>query len=121
MGDWTTKLKDICEYNPNTNNKPNTGMNTNTNINTNTNKSVQIYIEGPYGTPSIDINPNSDGNTVEYEAFLMISGGIGITPAQSLYNHLMYEVESGKRPNLKKCMFVWSVKDRVCCYIQSGY
>jgi ferredoxin-NADP reductase len=65
---------------------------------------VNVCIEGPYGTHQINLN-NS-----EYEVLILISGGIGITPLQSLHNDLVRQVKNG-RP-LRKVIFVWSVKDR---------
>ena len=43
--------------------------------------------------------------------WLLISGGIGITPLQSMYNHFIHQAESGER-GLRKVIFVWSVKDK---------
>jgi ferredoxin-NADP reductase len=40
-------------------------------------------MDGPYGNPAIDI----DGD--KYKIFMMISGGIGITPMQSITNELL--------------------------------
>jgi hypothetical protein len=42
--------------------------------------------------------------------FLLISGGIGITPLQSLYHSLIVQSESGR--SLRKVVFAWSIKDR---------
>jgi predicted ferric reductase len=52
-------------------------------------RAVEIYIEGPYGSPKI----NFDG---DYKVFLFISGGIGITPLQSMYNNLIYQEAKGR-------------------------
>lgn len=68
-------------------------------------KHVRAYIEGPFGTPSIDVYGE------RYKAFVMISGGIGVTPLQSWFNHLMNQRARG-RP-VKLAHLVWSVKDRV--------
>ncbi len=64
---------------------------------------VSAYVDGPYGVPMINIEGN------KYEAFLLISGGIGITPIQSIANTLIHESKSGRR--LKKIIFVWTGKD----------
>lgn len=61
------------------------------------------YIDGPYGQPSVDI----DGD--KYKIFLFVSGGIGITPMQSICNDLIHQCSRG-RP-LKKVYFIWSVRD----------
>jgi len=61
------------------------------------------YIDGPYGQPSVDI----DGD--RYKVFVFVSGGIGITPMQSICNDLVHQYRRG-RP-LKKIFFIWSVRD----------
>lgn len=66
--------------------------------------SLSAYVEGPFGLPSIDLE-----NT-NYSVVLLITGGIGVTPAQSIFKHLMHQHESGNRL-MRKCIFVWSVKD----------
>lgn len=65
---------------------------------------MQVFIEGPYGEPAVDI----EGDT--YDSFLMISGGIGITPMQSITNDLVHQYRCGRQ--LRKIWFVWSVRDR---------
>lgn len=61
------------------------------------------YIDGPYGQPSVDV----DGD--KYKIFVFISGGIGITPMQSICNDIIHQYKRG-RP-LKKVYFIWSVRD----------
>jgi len=46
---------------------------------------LSVYIDGPYGSPEIDI----DG--AKYKLFLLVSGGIGVTPMQSVASKLVYE------------------------------
>jgi ferredoxin-NADP reductase len=62
-----------------------------------------IYLDGPYGAPAVDVNSPA------YKMFLLVSGGIGITPMQSIANDLMQQHRQG-RP-MKKIHFVWAVKD----------
>lgn len=81
LGDWTKKLYDHID----------------------TVKIINVFIDGPYGSPSLDI----DG--MKYTHFLLVSGGIGITPMQSICNYLIYQSRMGR--DLKKVMFVWSVRD----------
>jgi ferredoxin-NADP reductase len=64
---------------------------------------IKIYMEGPYGRLQVD--------TEGYQTFLMVSGGIGITPLQSITNELLVSREKGERA-IKKVWFVWSAKDR---------
>lgn len=44
---------------------------------------IRFLFEGPYGSPAVDIYGDS------YQMFLLISGGIGITPMQSVVNSLV--------------------------------
>ena len=44
---------------------------------------IKFLFEGPYGSPAVDIYGDS------YQMFLLISGGIGITPMQSVVNSLV--------------------------------
>jgi hypothetical protein len=67
---------------------------------------MKIMLDGPYGTHKINLDSD------EYEVFLLISGGIGITPIQSVYNHLITQVSQEGRA-MKKVLFIWSVRDRV--------
>lgn len=65
-------------------------------------KKMKCYIEGPYGEPAVDVESD------RYSHFLFISGGIGITPMQSIANELLEQHSRGKP--LKKLWFVWSVR-----------
>ena len=85
LGDWTLRL-----YNLNKDHESGTSM-------------WNIWIDGPYGNCSLDI----DGK--EYKTFLLISGGIGITPMQSICNQLIYEHLRGRA--IKRIFFIWSVED----------
>ena len=81
LGDWTKRLYDSVEETRNLN----------------------VYVDGPYGAPGIDV----DGS--KYKNFMFISGGIGITPMQSICNDVLSQHKRG-RP-LDKMMFIWSVRD----------
>ena len=83
LGDWTKRLYELSK-----------DKNT-----------VDIWIHGPYGALSIDIN-----NTQKYQIFLFITGGIGITPLHSICNQLIH-YSTLNRP-LRKIFFVWSVKEK---------
>jgi ferredoxin-NADP reductase len=52
--------------------------------------------------------PPPAGN--RYKAVLLISGGIGITPIQALFNELLRQASEG-RP-LRRLALVWSVRDK---------
>ena len=65
---------------------------------------VEICMEGPYGSVGVDLQSD------KYGMVLLFSGGIGVTPMQSICHQLMYEHNSRKR-NLKKLTFVWTERD----------
>ncbi|KAI8818321.1 FAD-binding domain-containing protein [Fimicolochytrium jonesii] len=60
-----------------------------------------LLVDGPYGTSTIPLN--------EYKNFLLISGGIGVTPMQSIYNDLVRDWRAAHR-ELRHCRFIWSVR-----------
>ncbi|KAL4441149.1 hypothetical protein ABPG74_002099 [Tetrahymena malaccensis] len=84
LGNWTSDLYDIAG-------KP--GQPT----------SYKAYLDGPYGSHSISI----DGD--KYQNFLMISGGIGVTPIISTAKELLSEIDDG-RP-VKNLHFIWTGRD----------
>lgn len=69
------------------------------------NKTVQIRIEGPYGSVGVDLQ-----SPTKYTMAILLSGGIGVTPMQSICNQLMHEHNSRQR-ELKKLSFVWIERD----------
>ncbi len=87
LGDWTKDLKTLATKK----------------------KKVKVLIDGPYGTTMFDLEGS------EFQVLLMISGGIGVTPMQSLTKDLLREAANG-RP-LKKIFFLWSGRQRD--YIES--
>lgn len=52
---------------------------------------IRTYVEGPYGDCSVDIDSDA------YSCFLVVSGGIGITPMQSITNELLAQRQRGRR------------------------
>ncbi|KAK9804347.1 hypothetical protein WJX72_008325 [[Myrmecia] bisecta] len=86
LGDWTRKLLKVA---PAATEAP---------------QQIRVHIEGPYGSPQMDLS------TPRYQIFLLVSGGIGITPMQSTVNDLLAQQQQG-RP-IKKIWFIWSVRDR---------
>merc|ERR1712051_712660 len=72
---------------------------------------LPVLLAGPYGAVSVDI----DGPT--YKSFLLVSGGIGITPMQSIFGELIDQHQRGRK--LEHVRFVWSVADKLrprCCF-----
>ena len=90
LGDWTRRLGDIVREHDKS--SPNTPL------------QLDVMVDGSYGSHMINLE------SPEYEVFLLISGGIGITPNQSVYNRLIAQSESGRV--LRKVFFIWSVKDK---------
>ena len=82
LGRWTRKLSEIAEKH----------------------EEVSFLMEGPYGRLMVELE-----NRERYKMMLMISGGIGVTPMQSLTNELLYEAQSDGR-ELKKLHFVWAIR-----------
>ncbi len=52
---------------------------------------LTAYMEGPYGAPEIDIDSD------DYRVFMLVSGGIGATPLQSVCQHLVHLATTGQR------------------------
>ncbi|CAM9138471.1 unnamed protein product, partial [Heterosigma akashiwo] len=67
-------------------------------------RGTAILVEGPYGAPSVDIDDT------EYRHFILICGGIGVSPMQSICNHLLYQHDKKQR-EIEKIWFVWSARD----------
>ena len=81
LGDWTKRLYDYVEEA----------------------KPIDVYLDGPYGAPCLDV----DGD--RYKLFMLVSGGIGITPMQSICNDVLHQRRRGR--DIRKVMFIWSVRD----------
>lgn len=84
-GNWTTDLYSLASEQP----------------------EIDILMEGPYGSVGVDLT-----NPYKYQTVMLFSGGIGVTPMQSLCNSLMYEHNHGMR-KLQKLSFVWIERDPV--------
>ena len=82
-GNWTTALHELALHK----------------------KTVPILMEGPYGNFGVDVM-----NDKRYKMALLMSGGIGLTPMQSMFSHLIHEQSNGFR-DLKKLKFVWVQRD----------
>ena len=83
LGDWTHKLVEL----------------------TDTKTSTAIWMEGPYGSLSVDIH-----DTHRYQMVLLLCAGIGVTPIQSIGKSILHEHEHQNRP-LKYMNMVWVVRD----------
>lgn len=70
---------------------------------------TSIWIDGPYG--SVGVNLFDGPEKHRYNIVMLLSGGIGVTPMQSICNQLMYDHNIGERPDLKKLNFVWIERD----------
>jgi len=83
LGDWTDKLVQLAEKR----------------------KFTTILLEGPYGASSIGLDDDE-----KYKLVLCVSGGIGVTPCQSIGKDLLHSHRTEGR-NLKQLRFVWTVRD----------
>ena len=80
-GQWTSKLNYLAKDGP---------------------KKIQLYIEGPYGELEFNINTS--------DVIIIITGGVGMTPALSIYNDLGHRYIN-KTSSFNKVIYVWIQRD----------
>jgi predicted ferric reductase len=80
LGNWTTALHDLAK----------------------TKSEISFLLEGPYGNLSVDLLACDR----KYRNVMLIGGGIGITPMESIYEHLVSEIHAG-RQDIRRIKFVW--------------
>jgi len=85
LGHWSRKLVELAS-------KSTKGVET------------DILVEGPYGSLSIELE-----NDDKYQMVLMVSGGIGVTPCQSVARSILHQYCYEDR-KLQKLQFVWAVR-----------
>ena len=83
LGDWTGRLVKLAE----------------------TTDTTEVWMEGPYGALSVDLDDDR-----RYKMCLFVSGGIGVTPCQSIGKSLLHQHTALGR-KLKEVKFVWAVRD----------
>lgn len=100
LGDWSRRLVQLAANQPQA--------------------TTTVVMEGPYGACAVDVQ-----NQEHYTMVLLVSGGIGVTPCQSIGKALLYQQKQrqqarnsnkGQRDdsdnnNLKYLRYVWSVRD----------
>ncbi len=64
---------------------------------------VTVYLEGPYGSLGVDLTSD------RYKMAMFLSGGIGVTPMQSVCHQMLYENEWNER-ELKRIWFIWTAR-----------
>lgn len=62
-----------------------------------------VYVDGPFGAVGLDI----DGRC--YKSFLLLGGGIGVTPMRSIWRELLEQRARGRQ--LGRMRLLWSVRD----------
>lgn len=67
-------------------------------------KEVSALIEGPYGSLSIDMDAE------RYQMVLLVCGGIGVTPCNSIAKSLIHDIQARNR-SMRQVHLVWSVRD----------
>ncbi|KAJ3137272.1 hypothetical protein HDU89_001853 [Geranomyces variabilis] len=67
-------------------------------------KMPTIRIDGPYGAPAEDF--------YNYESAVLVSAGIGVTPAASLLKSLWYRYYRKAPIGLRKVYFIWLARDK---------
>jgi hypothetical protein len=65
---------------------------------------IDVLLDGPDGAPSVDVSGP------RHTCFLLICGGIGVTPMLSICNELLYEHDVLGRP-LARVRFVWATRN----------
>jgi predicted ferric reductase len=68
--------------------------------------STDVLLEGPYGACAVDLS----GDGERYPVVLLVSGGIGVTPCQSIGKSLLHQHHTLGRP-LQHMRFVWTVRN----------
>ena len=86
VGGWTTALFDLAK----------------------STSEVSLMMEGPYGNLSVDVISTDR----KYRNVMLISGGIGVTPMNSICDHLLNEIKEGRR-SMRRIKFVWVERDPI--------
>lgn len=94
LGDWTRKLLAAVPSSADGHHKA-------------TPAPFPILVDGPYGSLSVGIEVHKT-----YSHIALFSGGIGITPMQSVANQLHFDFHHLGRVALKKVYFAWAVRER---------
>jgi len=88
---------------------------------------LKAYIDGPYGEPSVDV----EGST--YKCFLLVSGGIGITPMQvreqsgaclcvlACPSRLLPPVSAVHCQRTPRAVFPWARPDKTLVHLDGGW
>lgn len=84
LGNWTEQLLKLAQENKN--------------------GSYSIWIEGPYGALSVDLN------SPRYGMVLFVSGGIGVTHCRSVLRSLIQAHDVNER-RFDKMRFIWTVRE----------
>jgi NADPH oxidase 2 len=97
-GDWTTAFSKALGCNFDKKAKGDKGESKGTAVAPPTNRPLpRVMVDGPFGSASEDF--------LNYEAVLLVGGGIGVTPFASILKHIWYRMNnlsSGKPTRLSK-------------------
>lgn len=106
-GDWTTAFSKALGCNFDKKGKGDKGDTKGTAVAPPVNRPLpRVMVDGPFGSASEDF--------LNYEAVLLVGGGIGVTPFASILKHIWYRMNnlsSGKPTRLSKVYFTWVIKD----------
>lgn len=69
------------------------------------NAPIRAFFHGPIGSVALDWQSQS-----RYQTFLLVGGGIGVTPLISFYRHLLGQAMRG-RP-VRKVLLIWLVRNK---------
>ena len=92
LGDWSNKFNDMLTKSGESD--------------------IKVFINGPYGMPTVHYQH-------DYHLFMMISGGIGVTPLQSITSDLLSNTRDGRI--IQKIMFIWSVRDALMKTLSTSF
>lgn len=65
---------------------------------------TNAFLSGPYGFPSIDLSSDY------YKSFILIGGGIGVTPIISLTKMLIEQKQKGRQ--ISKLYLIWTTREK---------
>jgi predicted ferric reductase len=88
-GDWTARLFTLLPTKTTNNKRP-----------------VVVLVQGPYGNLAIDVMADDR----KYRDIVLIGGGIGVTPMQSVLDQILHEQRHQQR-QLRSLTFVWVERD----------
>nr|XP_006823190.1 PREDICTED: NADPH oxidase 4-like [Saccoglossus kowalevskii] len=95
LGDWTVRLQELTSLEEDHTQEYSLSQ---------CRKYPNMYIDGPFGSPSQDI--------LKYNVSVCIAGGVGVTPFAAILNKLRYNSDDPKK--LRRVYLIWMCRDVAC-------